>query len=247
MSLKVLIADDDEGIRLVLRKALKNINGAELVGEASDGEELMKLYESVHPDIVFLDVEMPGKSGVECAKTIADINPKTYIIFVTAHSEYMTEAFELYAFDYLVKPFKVERIHQTMERIKSAGSDGEAKVMHQIIRHEKGLEKLIVKNKDGISLVDKNDIILIQREDRSTVIYTDRESFTTSESLGELEAKLGNTQFLRSHKSYIVNLSMIDKLYPYGRWTYVIKMKNTRTDALLTYEKYQELEQMFSK
>lgn len=246
MSLKVLVADDDEGIRLVLRKVLKNINGVELVGEAGNGEELLKLYESVRSDVIFLDVEMPELSGVECAKRIVDISPKTYIIFVTAHAEYMPEAFELYAFDYLVKPFKVERIHQTIERIKSTGSDGEAKVMHQIIKHEKGLEKLIVKNKDGISFVDKNDIILIQRENRSTVIYTAGESFTTSEGLGELEEKLGGTQFLRSHKSYIVNLSMIDKIYPYGRWTYIIKMKKTEADALLTHEKYQELEKMFS-
>ena len=246
MSLKVLIADDDEGIRLVLRKLLKNINGVELADEARNGEELLKRYEAVHPDIVFLDVEMPEVSGIECAKRIVDINPKTYIIFVTAHAEYMTEAFELYAFDYLVKPFKVERIHQTIERIKSIGSRSEAKVMHQIIKYEKGLDKLIVKNKDGISVVDKNDIIVIQRENRSSVIYTARESFTTSESLGELEGRLGSTQFFRSHKSYILNLSMIDKIYPYGRWTYVIKLKSTSLDALLTHDKYQELEKLFS-
>lgn len=241
-----MIADDEEGMRLVLRKLLKSINGVELVDEASNGEEFLRLYESVRPDIVFLDVEMPEISGVECAKRIADINPKVYIIFVTAHAEYMTEAFELYAFDYLVKPFKLERIHQTMERIKSTNSDGEVKVMHQIIKYEKGLEKLIVKNKDGISLVDKNDIIVIQRENRSTVIHTARENFTTSESLGELGEKLGSTQFLRSHKSYIVNLSMIDKIFPYGRWTYIIKMKNTSMDALLTHDKYQEMEKLFS-
>ncbi|MDF2674415.1 MAG: response regulator receiver domain protein, partial [Clostridiales bacterium] len=88
-------------------------------------------------------------------------------------------------------------------------------------------------------------IIIIQREDRSTVIYTADSSYITSEGLSDIEEKLDKTQFLRSHKSYIINLSMINKIYPYGRWTYTIKLKNTDKDALLTYDKYEELKKLF--
>ena len=245
MSLRVLIADDDSGMRLVLKKALEKDEQIELVGEAEDGEGALALYNEKHPDVLFLDVEMPKLSGIECAKKIADINPKQRIIFVTAHSEYMSEAFELYAFDYLVKPFKLDRIYKTIERIKNLEAK-ESSSIKQIIKHEKGLEKLILKHKEGISFIDMNQILLVQRENRSTVICTQEENYTTSESLGDIEEKLDKTQFFRCHKSYIINLSMIDKIYPYGRWTYIVKLKNSQQDALLTHEKYLELEKLFS-
>jgi two-component system LytT family response regulator len=94
--------------------------------------------------------------------------------------------------------------------------------------------------------VDTKEIVLVQREDSSTVIYTKTDSFTTSISLSDIEEKLDNTQFLRSHKSYIINLSLITKIYPYGRWTYVVKLKNTEKDALLTHEKYEEIKKLFN-
>lgn len=189
---------------------------------------------------------MPGCSGIECARRITDVEPKTIIIFATAHQEYMTEAFQLYAFDYLTKPFKVERVMQTLDRIKSLNKPNYGDGIDKIIKHEKGLDKLMIKNKEGISFVDTNEIVLIQREESSTVIYTKTDSFITSISLSDVEEKLDKSQFFRSHKSYIINLSLITKIYPYGRWTYVIKLKNTEKDALLTYEKYEEIKRLFS-
>lgn len=243
--MKVLIADDDFGMRLVLKKALAAIEDIEIIGEAKDGEEALKLYDKHHPDIVFLDVEMPGLSGIDCAKGILDINPKTIIIFVTAHSEYMPEAFELYAFDYLVKPFKLERLHQTLQRIRTIGQLSEEHPINRKLNSGISLEKLLVRHKEGIDFIDINEIIIIQRENRATVIYTNKQSYTSSESLSELEEKLGKNKFFRCHKSYIINLTLIDKIYPYGRWTYVIKLKNTDKDALLTHDKFLELEKMF--
>lgn len=245
MDLKVVIADDDEGIRLVLKKILNKTEGFELVGEAENGEAAFQLVESLRPQVVFLDVEMPVLDGVECAKRIVDINPKTFIIFVTGHEEYMRDAFEIYAFDYLVKPFKLERINQTLTRIKDMQRESDEHTIKQIIRHEKGLDKLVIRNKEGISFVDMEEIVLIQREDRSTVVYTCREKFVTSEGLSELEERLDKAVFFRSHKSYIINLSMINKIYPYGRWTYIIKLKDTDRDALLTHDKFDELQKLF--
>ena len=108
-----------------------------------------------------------------------------------------------------------------------------------------GLQKLLVKHKEGISLLDMADIILIQREDRATAIYTAHERIVTSEPLSELMERLDPNLFFRSHKSYIINLAMVYKIYPYGRWTYVVKLKDIKQDALITYEKYNELEGFF--
>lgn len=247
MGTRVLIADDDTGMRLVLRKAVEKADGFTVVGEAEDGDAALRLFDSLRPEMVFLDVEMPLISGIECAKKIADVDPKTIIIFATAHDQYMPDAFEVYAFDYLVKPFKIDRLNQTLKRIKSIEAAKPDITAASPPNPARTPEKLIIRNKDGISLVDMGEIILIQREDRSTVIYTSQERFTTSESLGELEGKLEGDSFFRCHKSYIVNLNAISRIYPYGRWTYIVKLKGTDRDALVTREKYEELERLFSR
>jgi two-component system LytT family response regulator len=106
--------------------------------------------------------------------------------------------------------------------------------------------KLIVRHREGISFVDTKEIVLAQREDGATVIYTLNDRITTSEPLGELEKRLDKGIFFRSHKSYIINLSKIIKVYPYGRWTYIVKFSGTDRDALITHEKFSYLESMFN-
>jgi len=247
LDFKVLIADDDQGMRLVLKKALSKVEGFELIGEAEDGNAAFCFCESKKPDVIFMDVEMPLLNGIDCAKKVLDINPKTIIIFATAHEEYMSDAFELYAFDYLVKPFKLKRINQTLERIKSVSINLNQPPLKQLGTPNKVLEKLVVKNKEGISFINMDEIILIQRENRSTAIYTKDERYITSDGLSDLEERLDSSIFFRSHKSYIINLLMIHKIFPYGRWTYVVRLKNTDKDALMTHEHYEELQEIFER
>ncbi|WP_238900740.1 LytTR family DNA-binding domain-containing protein [Clostridium sp. YIM B02500] len=246
MNIKVLIVDDEIGIRTIIKKILDKSGGFEIVGETDNGEEAIDIFKEHRPNVVFFDIEMPKCNGIDCARILTDIDPKTIIIFATAHAEYMSEAFQLYAFDYLIKPFKVERVMQTLDRIKNLNKPSYGDGIDKIIKHEKGLDKLMIKNKEGISFVDTKEIVLVQREESSTVIYTKTDSFTTSISLSDIEEKLDHTQFFRSHKSYIINLSLITKIYPYGRWTYIVKLKNTDKDALLTHEKYEEIKKLFS-
>ncbi|MCX7772117.1 MAG: LytTR family DNA-binding domain-containing protein [Clostridia bacterium] len=247
MDFKVLIADDDEGMRLVLRKAIEKSEGFKVVGEAVDGESALHHAEALRPDVIFMDVEMPILRGVDSAKKILDINPKTIIIFATAHEEYMPKAFELYAFDYMVKPFRIDRISQTLARVKQLSLNLESAPSPARVPSpkEKALGKLIIRTKESVNLVDEEEILLVQREERSTVIYTRDERFVTSEGLTELEERLDSSVFFRSHKSYIINLTMVHKIYPYGRWTYLVKLKNTEKDALLTHDKFEELEKLF--
>ncbi len=242
--LRVLIADDDEGMRLILQKIVDKTDGFKVEDIASDGKEAVKLFKKKRHDVVFLDVEMPQMTGIECAKAISDISPETPIVFATAHESYMADAFEVYAFDYLTKPFDVERAVGTLNKIKQI-SEHQQVPGHGLNAINK-LGKLIVRHREGISFVNTKDIVLAQREDGSTVIYTLKDRITTSEPLGELEKRLDPSRFFRSHKSYIINLKKITKVYPYGRWTYIVKFEGTERDALITHEKFSKLEEMFN-
>lgn len=249
--LRVLIADDDAGMRTVMKHIIDRVSGFSLAGEAENGEEALEMVEKRKPHVVFLDVEMPVMSGVDCARAIQDMNPSTVIIFATAHDAYMSDAFEVYAFDYLVKPFKVERVTQTLERIRerllTRGSPAED-VPKAITANRKPVDgRLMLRHREGVSFIDLNDILLVQREDRATVLYTRVEDgrYVTGDSLGEMEERLPKDAFFRCHKSYIINLNHIKDITPYGRWTYVVRLHGTKHDALITHEKYEELEQLF--
>ena len=243
--MKVLLVEDESGIRLLLRKIVEKNKEFQVAGEADNLTDAVTLFHRTKPDVVFLDIEISGASGLDCAKIIADVNPKTKIIFATAHAEYMSNAFEVYAFDYLLKPFNVERVNQTLQRILDLSRQKEAEPRERIVKYEKGLEKLLVKGRESMSFVDIRDIILVQREEGSTVIYTAKDSFSTSAGLGEIEEKLDPQQFMRSHKSYIINVSQIRKIEPYGRWTYIVTFKDLKQDALITQEKYEEIKRRF--
>lgn len=246
--IKVIIADDDPGMRLIERKMIEKVEGFTLIGEAKDGAELLALVEEKHPQIVFLDVEMPEKTGVECARIIQDMDPGIVMIFATAHDEYMGDAFEVYAFDYLLKPFKVDRVMKTLEKARDRLSRKAAESLpmpKQTPRAASG--RLMLHHREGVSFVSMEDILLVQREDRATVIYTQGGGrYVTGDSLGETEARLDPEVFFRCHKSYIINLNAISDITPYGRWTYIVRLNGTEHDALITHEKYEELEKMFS-
>lgn len=246
--LRVLIADDDLGMRTIMRKIVDKVEGFMLVGEAGDGKTALELAEKLKPNVVFLDVEMPEMTGVECARAIQDMDPSMIIIFATAHDTYMGDAFEVYAFDYLVKPFKVDRVIQTLERARDRlWQRGATPVQSPVPTTPRPAEgRLMLRHRDGVSFVDLNDILLVQREDRATVLYTaDGERYVTADSLTDMEERLQSDAFFRCHKSYIINLNHIKDITPYGRWTYVVRLDGIKNDALITHDKYEELEQMF--
>lgn len=244
--IRVLIADDDPGMRLILSKRIEKTDGFDVIAQATSGEETLTLYEKLKPAVVFLDVDMPGKNGVECARAIQDQDPTCILIFATAHEEYMGDAFEVYAFDYLVKPFKLERLDNTLARIKAlkVARPAENVPTPAVVRNAVG--RLMLKHREGVSFVAMNDILLVQREERATVIYVEGGArYVTPETLSETEAKLDPAVFFRCHKSYIINLTKIKDISPYGRWTYIVRLNGTDSDALITHEKYEELERLF--
>ena len=246
-TITVLIADDEPGIRLILRNKIEKTPGFSVISEAENGQDALKIFDAFRPDVVFLDVDMPEVSGIECARIIQDKDPKCVLIFATGHEEYMSEAFEVYAFDYLVKPFNMERLQGTLQRILDRGLKSEAIQSPRVSIQQNKPSRLLLRHKEGIAFLDPEDIILIQREDRATVIYAkDEARYVISETLQEIENRLDPDLFFRCHKSYIVNIQYIRDITPYGRWTYVIQLDGTKHDALITHEKYEELEKRFS-
>ena len=245
--IRILIGDDDPGMRLVMRKLAERAEGYELVGEAEDGNRLLELYEETRPDVVLMDVEMPGMTGIECAKVIQDRNPRTVLVFATAHEQYMRSAFEVYAFDYLVKPFRLERALNTLSLIRERLT-AQSPAPEPVRPHPTAASgRLMLKHREGLSFLDIPSILLIQREERASVLYlSDGSRYVTSDSLSELEQRLPEEIFFRCHKSYIVNLNHIDSIAPYGRWTYIVKLRGTDRDALITHERFEALQSLFA-
>lgn len=237
--IKVMLIEDEMQIRKILKKMIEKVEGFEVVAEADSFASSVSEFSLKRPEVVFVDVDLNGDSGLECAKVMTNIDPQLKVIFATAHSEYMANAFEIYAFDYLVKPFDMERVSKTLGRIKEALT-----VKEEPVSATDDNDKLIVKGKEQTFFLDKKDIVMIERADSATNIITVDGNYRTSASLSDLEEKLtGN--FMRCHKSYIINIDMISRTEPYGRWTYIVKFKNIEDTALITSQKYDELKNRF--
>ena len=244
--IKVMIIEDEPQIRKLLCKIVEKQDGFEVVAEAGDFAGAVTEYTKYKADVVFADIDLNGESGLECVKVLLALNPKLKVVFATAHSEYMANAFEIYAFDYLVKPFNVERVVKTLKRIRDNHYE-EEKAQTGSEHLEQYKEKLLIKGKEQISFVDKKDIIMVERVESVTQIITKDETYRTSIGLGEIEEKLSTKEFMRCHKSYIINLSMISKIEPYGRWTYIVKFRGIESTALITAQNYEELKKMYQQ
>ena len=243
--IKVMVVEDEPEIRRLLVKMIEKKEGFEVVCEADSNMQAISLFSLNRPHIVFVDVDLNGENGLEGARIMTEIDPKVKIIFATAHSEYMANAFEIYAFDYLLKPFKMERIIKTLTRIEEMMTDDNMPSEKKEALSENDSDRLLVKGKEQMFFVDKREIIFVERVNGVTNIITAEDVYHSSASLSDLEEKLNNDYFMRCHKSYIINIHKICSVEPYGRWTYIVKFKGISETALITHEKYNEIKDRF--
>lgn len=249
MKLTVMIAEDDPAMRQVLGAAVREVSGADVIGEAEDGCAALEMYEELRPQVVLIDIDLPGKNGLELARDIFDINPWTYLVFCTGFSDYRDKAFEVYAFDYLVKPFKVERIIQTIRRILDVETSkkGEPVRESEPFRNWGDIKGArLFRDGEKILMVDLKDIIFITKEDRKTVVHYTGGKVLADESLGALEEQLRDQNFFRAHKGFLINLNMVKELVPCGKSTYQVVMSNTAERPLMTWDKLRELDDMIN-
>ena len=242
--LKVMVVEDEEQIRMILGKMIEKSEGCQVVASCGNFAAAISEFIKLRPDVVFMDIDLGGESGLDCAKAITEVDPKVKIVFATAHSEYMANAFEIYAFDYLVKPFDLERITKTLTRIKSMTGTVPTEVSTG--KSDSSFDKLVIRGKEEINLIDTEDIIMVERTDGMTRIVTKDEVFLTTTSLSSVQEKLDPARFMRCHKSYIIRTDAVKKLEIYGRWTYTVTLKDTEETALMTADKYNEMKQNFA-
>ncbi len=227
MSLRVLIVDDEPLGRERVRTFLEKEDDIEIVGESSDGLDAIENIRELEPELVFLDVQMPGKNGLE---VIDEIGPEKMpaVIFVTAYDQYALDAFDLHAVDYLLKPFDRDRFHRALERardkLKQQGAlDERLLSLLENLKPEGGyLERIVVKSSGRIVFVRVADIHWIEAAGNYVRLHTDERVHLLRETMNRLEKRLDPDRFLRIHRSTIVNLEAVKELQPWFHGEYAV-------------------------
>ena len=198
MSLRALLVDDEAPARGELRYLLGAHPEVEVVGEAATAGEALELAEKVRYDVVFLDIELPGMTGIEVARLVLERRERPAVVFVTAHERYAVDAFAVEAFDYLVKPVEPERLARVVERLAQARR-----------RAAPAVEKIPVVSAGGAkTLLDYDAVHWVEADGDYSRVHTYDRAYLCTSSLGELAERLP-TGFARIHRSYIVNLAKV--------------------------------------
>ncbi len=222
MKLKALIVDDEYPARKELRFLLDQFENVEVIGEATNAREALKLISALDYSVLFLDVEMPGMNGLELSSIIQDLPKRPYIIFVTAYEEYAVKAFEVNAVDYLLKPFDEKRLHQAMQKLFKLVEKNKEKQQPAGSKQDKGvkLDRLPVEKDGKTLLIPETEIIYAYTQDDSVFLKTTKDLYVSKYTLKELESRLNSSVFFRTHRCYIVNLSKVQEIIPFFNGTY---------------------------
>jgi two-component system LytT family response regulator len=223
--MRALIVDDESPARDKLRRWLSEQEDFEIVGEAADGLAAAAAIGQLSPDVVFLDIQMPGLSGLEVA---AQLEPEAAprVVFVTAYDEHAIKAFELNAADYLLKPYDKDRLRKTLDRLRGRSTAATSAV--HIARSQTGSsDRLLVPRKDGagLQLIDATAILWLEADDNYVHVHTAPANYLLRRTLVDLLAQLGEQRFVRIHKSAAVNLAEIQTLEPLFKGDHEITLR----------------------
>jgi len=237
MALSVVIVDDEQLARDELSYLLRDIEDVELIGQGKNGLEAISLIKEASPDLVFLDVQMPGLDGFGVIKKLIEKKvPLPNIVFSTAFDQYAVKAFEVSALDYLLKPFERKRVLQAVEKARRA-LDSEAAPNEKLDTLVKLLEqqkpqsttKVLLKANNRLFLVDQKEICFASIEDGViTVVAQNMEGQSNCRTLEELLASLDGNVFWRAHRSYLVNINRIKEVVPWFKSSYQIRMDDRK-------------------
>ncbi|MFL6466393.1 MAG: LytR/AlgR family response regulator transcription factor [Pyrinomonadaceae bacterium] len=221
MKIRTLIVDDEPLARERVKRFLKDERDIVILGECGNGTDAIKSIREKEPDLVFLDIQMPEKNGFDVIKSIEGGDLPT-IVFVTAYDQYALQAFEVHALDYLLKPFNRERFHRAVSRAKDqieSRRRGElderlASLISSISPDRKYLERLVVKSVGRVFFLKTSEIDWIEASGNYLKLHVGRESHMIRETMNSIEGKLDPGQFMRIHRSTIVNIDRIKELHP---------------------------------
>lgn len=229
MSVRALVVDDEQLARDELCFLLASLPEVEIVGQAENGLEAMTLVHELGPDLLFLDIQMPGLDGFQVVRELMNDADVPQVVFVTAYDRYAIEAFEVNAIDYLLKPVDKGRLRQAVNRAVKRKREGKPieKLERLLGALERGprSKRVVVKVGERFMLVDASDIIYASLEDGTVHIVTDRVRGTSNvRTLDELASVLDPAVFWRVHRAYIVNLERIQEVIPWFNRTIQLKM-----------------------
>jgi two-component system LytT family response regulator len=232
--IKVVIIDDEPLARSLVSEYLASYPEFEIVKECNDGFEGVKAITEFSPELIFLDVQMPKLNGFEMLELA---EPRPSVIFTTAFDEYAMKAFDANAIDYLLKPFSKERfdqaIHKWLNQRQNSGKTSNHEEFENITqKHPEEQNRIAVRFGSKISIVPTQDIFYIEAYDDYVKIFTEKDYFLKKKTMTYYENSLSSTDFLRVHRSFIVNLKQITRVEPYEKNGHVVLLKNGKTIPL---------------
>lgn len=225
MKLKALLVDDEYPARQELRYVLSRIEDIEVVGEATSASEAMQLLQNLDYSVVFLDIQMPGISGLALSNILGKLANPPGVVFVTAYDEYAVKAFEVNAVDYILKPVEESRVRKAVERVKAiAGKSAKTGSPAEPGEEQNKYSRLPVELSGRTFLVDIANIVYIYSENENVYGRIGRDSYLTRLTMSAMEQRLSGQEFFRVHRGYIVNMNKIKEIVPYFNGAYSLIM-----------------------
>ncbi len=221
---KVIIVDDESAGRKLIKEYLQGFQNLILVGEANNGVDAIKIINEFKPDLIFLDIQMPGMTGFELLPHLEEI---PQIIFSTAYDQYALKAFEVHAVDYLLKPYTKERFQKAIERINENNNTFTiAPLAENLIMEKQNFpERILVQSGKKLITISVASIIRIEADGDYSRLIVGESTFLSNYGISKLEEKLNPKLFIRVHRSSVINIEFVESLEKYVS-SYDVKMKN---------------------
>ena len=224
--LKALIVEDEYLAREELTYLVQTYSQIEVVAAFDDGLEAFKYLQQNKVDVVFLDINIPSIDGMLLARNIHQFSQKPHIVFTTAYKEFAVDAFELEAFDYLLKPLNEERVQRLLSKLESVALAHEPVMVEEAIESRPDTINLMKDNRICVTPVE--DVRYAEAQEKITLVFTADGEFSVPYSISELMEKLPENQFFRCHRSYCVNLKCIAEIIPWMNSTYMLKLHDIK-------------------
>ena len=223
---KIITIDDEPLARSIVKEYLQKYPELEVVQECNDGFEGFKAIQQHHPDLIFLDIQMPKINGFEMLELL-DQAPG--VIFTTAFDEYAIKAFEAHAIDYLLKPFSQERFDKAIQKWKEqkVSSQKNTEDLLETASHSPAQsQRIVVKTGSKIKIIPVHDVLYLEAADDYVKVHTQEGNFLKNKTMSHFEKTLDPQQFVRSHRSYIINIQQITRIDPYEKDNHVAILKS---------------------
>jgi two-component system LytT family response regulator len=231
-TIKIIIVEDERPARDLLQNYLKGFPEIEILGEYDNGFDGLKAINELKPDAIFLDVQMPKLTGFELLEVL-EHQPE--VIFTTAYDQFAIRAFERNAVDYLLKPFSRERFKEAIDKLGSRleakeGGAMEESGIERIRKHfaesDEKLNRVVIKKSGKIHVISTGDINFLEAQDDYVMIYTDEGKYLKQQTMKYFEQHLDEQQFVRVHRSYIANITCIERIEPYEKSNFILILKD---------------------